>query len=273
MHTARNPKINQKLKGTTTMKNDKTTNQPFEFSTETDNTASDSRRLDFTPALIDKSNLRASELIMAVTKRPELFEQANTMMDDGNAQDLIDLILTIHGAEQIKADAQLLDGCDENQLSRLLESRRSDRSKAKKKGPRSNMSVCKTYISSMYAELLIRDYWQKPYAGSQAGAEIDYESIKDDQDAITRKIKSLQSKQCRLLPLAKYDESAQIKLEETMAEIARLNALRPNSRVNTKTAIQDVNLTELRASLANLDVSSLPEDEQAKILALIEKIG
>lgn len=254
------------------MKDKKTTDNPFQFE-QTTTTASESRRLDYTPALIDKANQRAMDLMVQVGKKPELFDLANKAIDEGNPQDLIDLIKAVYDDEQIKADAQLLEGCEENQLSRLLESRRSDRSKAKKKNPRSNALVCRTYISSMYAELLIRSYWNKPYTGQSGSAEIDIDSLKDDQDALSRKVKSLQSKKSRLGKIAQYDATAKKELEETEAEITRLNALRPTVRVNTKTIVKDIGLDQIREALKVIDPTTLSEDEQAKLLALMKKLG
>ena len=156
------------------MKDNKTTS-PFEF-VQSNIATTGTKRLDYTPVLIDKSNARAMELMMTAGKKPELFDLANKAIDGGNPQDLVALIRAVFDDETIKSDAALLDGCDDNQLGRLLESRRSDRSKAKKKGARSNIQVCKTYISSMYAELLIRSYWNKPYTGQLGSAGIDIDS-------------------------------------------------------------------------------------------------
>ena len=86
-------------------------------------------------------------------------------------------------------------------------------------------------------------------------------------------MKSLQSKKSRLGKIAQYDADAKKELEETEAEIARLNALRPSVRVTTKTIIKDLGIDQLREVLKNIDPKSLPEDEQAKLLELMKKIG
>lgn len=249
------------------MSNNKTTRNPFEFQTVASNNT-ESRKLDYTPVLIDKSNQRASELMLNAGKRPELFDLANKAIDGGQPQDLIDLIMAVFDEEQIKADSTILEGCDVDQLSRLLESRRSDRSKAKKKNPRASVQVCKTYISAMYAELLIRKYWNKPYNGSN-DTELDI----TDQDAISRKVKSLQSKKSRLGKIAQFDPSAQKELDTVNAEIARLNEFRPTVRVSAKTIVRDLSVDEIRETLKLIDPASLPEDEQEKLQALMVKLG
>lgn len=249
------------------VKNNQATN-PFVF----DNTQSDTtqtRRLDYTAELIATANSRAQELMVAVGKKPELFDLANLAIDGGDPQDLINLIAAVYDDETIKSDAKLLDGADENQLSRLLESRRSDRSKAKKKDPRSSALVCRTYISAMYAELLIRDYWQKPYAGTATGIEVD----EDDLDTITRKIKSLQSKKSRLRKLAEYDEAAQVELQEVEDEIDRLNQLRPNGRRQSRTVVKDLSIDQVRSVLLQINPDELSGDELSRYEALMAKLG
>jgi hypothetical protein len=125
----------------------------------------------------------------------------------------------------------------------------------------------------MYAELLIRSYWNKPYTGQAGSAEIDIDALKDDQDALSRKVKSLQSKKSRLGKIAQYDANARKELEEVNAEIDRLNALRPTVRVSAKTIVKDIGVDQLREVLKGIDPASLPEDEQAKLLELMKKLG
>jgi len=246
---------------------------PFDFSAVQVSTGTESRRLDYTPSLIDKSNARAQELMMTISKKPELFELANKAIDGGEPKDLIELISQVFSDEQIEADSKLLEGCDENQLSRLLESRRSDRSKAKAKNPRTSITVCKTYIASMYAELLIRKHWNRPYTGQVGSNVIDYEALGDDQDAISRKVKSLQSKKSRLTKLASYDKAAAKELQEIIAEIARLNELRPSVRTVTRAIIKDLSVDQLREVLKNVDLKTLSDEEQAKFTELMTKLG
>ena len=245
---------------------------PFSFEQST-TASTESRRLDYTPALIDLSNRRATDLMMNLGKQPELFDLANKAIDGGNPSDLIDLLKAVYNDETIHADAQVLDGCDENQLSRLLESRRSDRSKSKKKNPRSSAVVCRTYIASMYAELLIREYWNKPYTGSSSAETFDLDSIKDDVDAIGRKVRSLQSKKSRLSKIAVYDSNAKNELQKVEAEIARLNSLRPNTRTKTTTIIKDESVDQLRAVLSAINPETLSEQEREAYAKLIAKIG
>lgn len=241
------------------------TNNPFQFTTET--TSNASHKLDLTPELISVANSRAAEIMTTVSKNPDLHNLANNVLDNGHPADLIELIGKVFSDEQIKADAAFLVGTADDILDRLLESRRSDRSKAKTKGLRTNVTVCRTYMASMYAELMIRTVTGKPYSGTTT--ELDA----TDLDAISRKVKSLQSKKSRLNKLAEYDADAAAELQEITAEIARLNAMRPTSRASSKVVIKDVNIDQLRTALKEVDVSNLPDDQQAKLLELMAKLG
>ena len=244
--------------------NKKSESNPFEFAKTT---VAESSKIGYTPALIAHSNGRAAELMRSVSEKPELHTLANRAIDVGEPQDLIDLIKAVFDDETVHADSELLTGASEDELSRLLESRRSDRSKAKAKGPRTNARVCQTYISAMYAEMLIREYWQKPYSGVSVVVD------STDTEAVTRRIKSLQSKKSRLNKLAAYDADAKAELEETVAEIERLNALRPTTRTSSVTAVKSLEVDQLRAMLKDIDPATLPEAEQAKFISLMAKLG
>lgn len=243
---------------------------PFVFE-QSSTTTNGVRKLDFTPDLIARSNSRASDLMITVSEKPELHDLANRMMNNGEAQDLIDLIHQVYDADLIKSDSQLLNGADDDQLSRLLESRRSDRSKAKKKGLTSSVTVCRTYISAMYAEMLIRKYWNKPYSGSVAnGITVD----KQDLDSVNRKIKSLQSKKSRMKKLVEADPAKYgPEYQAIEAEISRLSAYRPNNRVKTQTVVKDLSVEQIREVLLRVDPETLSESDKAAYKSLMSKLG
>lgn len=245
---------------------------PFENLSASVETVS-TRRLSYSASLIAKANDLAQKVIMGGTQHPEL---AQKVITDANTGDLLQLISETIGVETVKAEASILDGCSDDELAKLLESRRSDRSKAKKKGPASSMVVCKTYISAFIAELLVRQKLGKDYqSGSSHVVEYDPNELAKDQEKLVRKIKSLQSKQCRLKKLADVDKQAEAEYRQVQEEIARLNELRIGKpRVaTTKVVIKANELTALRETLASIDPATLPEDEQEKFLNLMSKLG
>ena len=214
--------------------------------------SSGTRKFDWTPQLQSISQKRANELVSRTQTDKTLADQATKMLE-GNTSDLIDLINLAYDMDTIKADAEFLQLASTPELDGMLESQRSNRSKSKSKGL-TKMAIILTYISSMYAELLIRETTGKPYQ-SNLTTEL---FVSDDRDAITRKIKSLQSKQSRLNKLAAYDTRAAAELADVKAEISRLNALRGTKVVST-TTVKSPEVSELREALAKLDVSSMDE--------------
>ena len=242
---------------------------PFDLMQQSASTTK-SRRLDYTPQLIDCANQRALHIMKTGTEHAEL---AKRVITDGNTADLLELISKSFDEAAIKADAQILDGCDSDQLSRLLESRRSDRSKSKKLGIGSSALNCRNYISAMYAELLIREKMGKPYTGQSSATDYDVDKLAADQAALVRKIKSLQSKKCRLNKLAAYDPTAASELSEVTAEIDRLNSLRTSGRVRTTSIIKDFQIDELRAILDRIDPNTLTETERHNYDMIKAKLG
>jgi len=245
--------------------NTTTNNNPFSFEAEQD--SSKTRKLAYTDTLINTASSKAHNLMTEGCSTDELKALANKMLE-GNPSDLVSLIQAVYGDEQIKADAEVLHGCDEDQLKRMLESRRSDRSVAKRKGLRTSAVNCRAYISAMYAELMIREKLGMSYSGTTTASDLD----EADTDAVERKIRSLQSKQSRLRKLAAYDADAKAELTGVQDEISRLQGLRPD-KVVAKSALKDVSVTELRKALDTVDINSLPEAEQEKIRSMIELLA
>lgn len=247
-----------------------TTTNPFEMLTAQPNdvATATSRRLNHTVELNSRATERATETIKTASANPEFHELANKMMA-GDPADLLDLLEKTGIIANVEADAAVLDGADEDELKRLLESRRSDRSKCKKKGIGSSMLNCRNYVAAMYAELMVRQAMGKPYTGARGATEVDLDALAGDQDAIVRKVKSLQSKKCRVKKLAEAGVAgASDELAEVEAEIERLNALRPMARVATKSTVKSIKVDELREALSKIE-----GDVPAEILELMAKLG
>ena len=236
----------------------------FDLSAETNNTENQSQ--DFGPELIGLSRSRAANLMLTVSKDPEL-QALGARMLQGDPADLLELIGKVYDDEAIKADSILLDGATEEHLSSLLESRRSERSKTKK--TMTTAKDIKKYIAAMYAELMIREYWQKPYSSTSGGIVVDV----NDLDTVNRKIASLRSKKSRLKKLAAYEPAAAEELETIESELDELTALRPTTKTVTKTIIKDASVEQVRDALKLIDSSKLSEEEQAKLQDLMAKLG
>lgn len=248
------------------MKNSNTTTQktvnPFELLATSPVADKGGRKLSHTNQLVQVSKERATETIKLASENSALHSLANKMMA-GDPADLMELFQQTQVIGYVEADSQFLADADEAELKQLLESRRSDRSKLKKKGISSSMMTCHGYVAAMYAELLVRQAMGKPYTGSR-GAE-SKEVDTSDLDAINRKIKSLQSKLCRFKQMEATEENLKT-IEEVKSEIARLQAFRP---ARAKVAVKSIKADDLRAALATLNMEDLPQE----ILDLMAKLA
>lgn len=201
--------------------------------------------------LISACNTLALDAIKLASEDPEIGKLAAAVQtgDHGALEAFV--------AKAIKVpDKALLDGATDDELSRLLESRRSDRSKAKKSGL-TTLDNIRRYISAWIAELVIREASGKAYKAPSSGQLGDFEST--DRDEITKKIKSLQSKKCRLNQAYRTVVAAGIdspelakQIDEIEAEIKRLNEMRGTTpRVkSTDTVVTDSQITAYLQSLS-----------------------
>ena len=239
----------------------------FNFGTGT--VSNGRNQIRFTAQLNSISNQRAQEALRTASQDPELFKTANTVFDSGDANQLFDFLDKTVG-HNLETDARFLDGATEKEFDSMLESRRSDRSKTKAKGPRSTMDLAIKYLATGYAEQLVRLAWNKPYEATNIGSDLDT----TDVDAINRKIKSLQSKKSRLTKLVELgDETAQNEYNQVVSEISRLSQFRPETRSQSKTVVQDFDTETLRAALKVIDQSTLTVEQQAKLADIMSKLG
>lgn len=230
---------------------------PFSF--ESTIVATESRGLEFTPALVNLSNARALEIIQTVKNGSNELKNLGNQMMTGDTDSLISLINAVFDEPSQKIDAEMLGLASTDVLERMLESRRSDRSKTKAKGITTGMAVCLKYVATMYAELLIRIVLKKPY---QSTTEYSFDS--SNKDVITRKIKSLQSKKSRLSKSAKYVPADALELKSIETEIARLNVMRGTTTskpVESKDVLADISIDKIRAMLLTVDTTQLSEEE------------
>lgn len=255
------------------MKTENTTTFTFAEDVST-MSSTNTRRLDYTPVLQEKARSMALEYIKTVSEKAgedaDLAVRTNTMLDSGDAGLLFAELTSFFGEEALHEAAQVLLGCSEDDLPKMLESQRSNRSKAKKTGVRAKMTTCVAYLTAGIGEMLIRDAMGKPYAGTGRPETLDHAALAGDPEALRRRINSLASKKSRLTKLAAFDEKAKVELTETETELAELRALRPEK---TKTVVsksaQLATIREALKSLTDEELAALPE----AMRELAEKLG
>lgn len=203
--------------------------------------------------LISTCNTLALDAIKLASTDPEIGKLAAAVQSGDHEA----LVAFVDKAVEVP-DKSMLDGATEDELSRLLESRRSDRSKAKKAGL-TTLDTIRRYISAWIAELVIRAAAGKAYKAPSTGFSVE-DMDGADRDTITRKIKSLQSKRCRLNQayraiVAAGAQNAGLKdqIDQLDAEIKKLNDLRgvqPKAVKATNTVPTNDQLTAYLKSLS-----------------------
>ena len=224
-----------------------------------------------------KSNEMAQELLKKVSAESSLVPLADKVCDLGEYSDLIELINQAYTPDELKLE--VLSSCNDDELGRLLESRRSDRSKAKHAGLR-RMSPLLRYLSAGIAEIMIRTAMGKAYGGSvsSGGITSDPKELKANQDLLNRKIRSLQSKCSVLKRQGEFAPETWVgweELEKTKAQLDELISLRvsasgqttrPVNKEQVKSGLKAMSPEELKALIAEAqrlaNIATTEETEQ-----------
>ena len=152
----------------------------------------------------------------------------------------------------------------------MLESRRSDRSKTKKKGLRTNVVVMLTYFAAVIAEMAIRAASGKEYVAQSANT-IDVEALALDQEALNKKIRSLQSKQSNLRRALKYipddtDAPERDELKRVQAQIEELQSRRTSTVKTVSTKVPS-------AEVLKKAIASMSEEEKLALIAQLQAVN
>lgn len=234
---------------------------PFESLSAVSAGQAGTRKLAYTGVLQDKARSLTTELIRKAGGDAKLAPLANAMLADKTPESLLAFITEGIPSEQMTEASKVLDGCPDDDLPKMLESQRSNRSKAKRTGLVAMPKVI-DYVASMVGELLIRERTGKAYA-STGKLPTDHDELAADQETLVKRINSLASKKSRLTKLAAYDAKAKAELDAVEAELQELRALRPNK---TKTTVKSIKLDDVKAALA-----AMSDEEKASLIALMQQ--
>lgn len=211
-------------------------------------------------AAMDKVKEEAAE---GLTTTKDIIDEA---LDSGTYASACNLIETIIGTPQCGA----LADCTDDELSRLLESRRSDRSKTKKKGLRTSVVVMLTYFAAVIAEMAIRAASGKEYVAQSANT-IDVEALALDQEALNKKIRSLQSKQSNLRRALKYipddtDAPEREELKRVQAQIEELQSRRTSTVKTVTTKVPS-------AEVLKKAIAAMSEEDKQALIAQLQAVN
>lgn len=238
------------------------------FTFENTQTTATGRSIPGAQALNAAANRLASELVKSILSKPELNELANKVVAEGEFADAIELTQRIYSDEDIKVEE--LSYCTDEELSRLRESRRSDRCKTRKNGIGTAQQFIK-FMSASIAEMSILQAMGKTYAGPSgtSGIELNIDNLAADQELLGRKIRSLQSKVSVLKRQGQFAPEDWIgwqQIENTKAQIAELQAHRVGATTRTTGTIKTPSMTDIKNALAGMS-----EEEKQALIAQLQK--
>lgn len=193
----------------------------------------------------------------------ELMQTVTGLLASGDYSDACKLVNQFYDDKKIAEGTAFLKKCDTAELDRLLESRRSDRSKARKAG----LTTCfPRFLADVVAEMAIRIASGKAYAVSSTGhGAIDVEALAADQIALNKKIRSLQSRISVLRSKGQYapaDWEGFKQIEELKQTVNELMAHRVSTgNRTTKTVVDKRTVAD---AIGNMSADELAE-LQAKI--------
>ena len=214
------------------------------------------------------SQVLANELFASISKSTdaELIASIQPILASGDYANTCELIGKFYDDTTIADKTSFLKSYSSTELDRLLESRRSDRSKARKAGLAQNFP---RFLADVIAEKAIRLTSGKQYNQNSTGTTaIDVEALAADQVALNKKIRSLQSRISVLrskLQFAPADHPGHAEIARLQEQVRELQAHRVSTgRVVTKTVVDKRTVAD---AISNMSADELAE-LQAKIAEL-----
>lgn len=245
------------------------------FATNTnESTATSARSLAGTAQLTSIANTISQELINKISTDTETYgEQFENSKTDHNAMDaLINLMIDLSTVE-----AEFLKELDEDTLNSMLKSQQSKRSRSKSKVM--TVDNYRNLMSGAVAELLIRQAMGKAKSSMgyrRASGSVEYtaeelEMFKNDQEALKREIRNVQSKKSIMRSKADFTEEDE-RWGQLLAAEETLKGMRVGGGV--KTVVVDKTGEQLKAELGDKDIDSLKAaDAKALLKKLLEAAG
>lgn len=234
-----------------------------------ESTVTGARSLAGTAQLTSIANTISQELINKISTDTETYgEQFENSKTDHNAMDsLINNMMDLSTVE-----TEFLKELDEETLSSMLKSQQSKRSRSKNKVM--TIDNYRNLMAGAVSELLIRQAMGKAKSSMgyrRASGSVEYtaeelEVFKNDQEALKREIRNVQSKKSIMKSKADFSEEDERWIQLLGAEDI-LKGMRVGGGV--KTVVVDKTGEQLKAELGDNDIDSL---KAADAKALLKKL-
>lgn len=210
----------------------------------------------------------ANEIFANISKSTdaELIASIQPILASGDYANTCELIGKFYDDATIADKTGFLKSCSSTELDRLLESRRSDRSKARKAGLAQNFP---RFLADVIAEKAIRLTSGKQYNQNSVGtAAIDVEALAADQVALNKKIRSLQSRISVLrskLQFAPADHPGHAEIARLQEQVRELQAHRVSTTSHKTVAVTDIR--DIAKAAANMSA-----DKRTELLKQINEL-
>lgn len=243
-------------------------NEMFAANTN-ESTTTGARSLAGTAQLTSIANTISQELINKISTDTETYgEQFENSKTDHNAMDsLINNMMDLSTVE-----TEFLKELDEETLNSMLKSQQSKRSRSKNKVM--TIDNYRNLMSGAVSELLIRQAMGKAKSSMgyrRAPGSVEYtaeelEMFKNDQEALKREIRNVQSKKSIMKSKTDFSEEDE-RWGQLLAAEETLKGMRVGGGV--KTVVVDKTGEQLKAELGDKDIDSL---KAADAKALLKKL-
>lgn len=227
-------------------------------------TSTSTRQLSGTARLTNTANALAAQIVNRFANSEDEADTQLVAQSMDDADKLNEMIEAFDA--DLTEDIEWLKGLDDDDLDKMLKSQQSKRSRCKSK----EMTVDNytSMMSAAVAEYMIREAAGKPKGASTAhgrGEAYTDEAIQklaEDQEALKKAIRNIQSKKSIMKSKAGFDESSE-EYQQLLDDEARLKAVRVGGgHVDaTKQAIGQL--------LTGVDIKHLKADEAKDMLAQI----
>lgn len=241
------------------------------FGTNEMNVTGNARSLPGTAELTNIASAAAHRIVKAMeadidTYRPRIQKSAVDSKE-------LDAIIDDFSDEIVVAEDSVVRFLDDEMVEGMLKSQQSKRSRTKSKAMTLDNYI--TLLTAAIAENILRDIYNKPKSAGgfhRAAGTVDYtgaqlEALAEDQEALRREIRNIQSKKSIMKSKADFDESDERWLALLKAE-QQLKDLRVGGGHTTVVEV-DKTKDALSELLAGKDISKLKSAEAHELLERI----
>ena len=228
------------------------------------------RSLAGTAQLTTLANAVANEVIKKIDADLESYrEKFDASKNDHNAMDT--LITELYDLTTV--DVQFIKELDEDTVESMLKSQQSKRSRAKSKVM--TLDNYKSMMTGAAAELLLRLATGKAKsatgirrrAGSVEFTPEELEKLKEDQEAVKRELRNVQSKKSIMKTKADFNEESE-RWQQLLVAEEQLKGIRISS-----SAVKTIRVDETKdALLAELGDTALEDLKPAEAKKLLQKV-